>query len=161
MKVPNPVLDKHDQSFLRLILFTAVVSLMAFSCSKQHTGTMTQAKKDSAGVADTASPASMTPPVKMLTYEQRQGRFLYSKYCSICHGTEGKGDGFNAFNLDPKPKDLTEKQYIQALTDEKLFGIVSQGGRSVNKSSSMPAWRGRLSKQEIDYLVAYVRTFAD
>ncbi|MCH8028240.1 MAG: hypothetical protein IID63_08985, partial [candidate division Zixibacteria bacterium] len=24
---------------------------------------------------------------------------LYLHYCSVCHGAEGKGDGFNAYNL--------------------------------------------------------------
>jgi len=33
-----------------------------------------------------------------LTYEQQQGKILYTKYCSVCHGEQGKGDGFNAYN---------------------------------------------------------------
>jgi mono/diheme cytochrome c family protein len=155
--------DKALELFRNLILFTTIIfSFNLASCSKQHAGTMQQAaKKDSTVVADTASIPPSAQVVKILTYEQREGKYLYAKYCSICHGTEGKGDGFNAFNLNPKPKDFTEKQYMQALTDEKLIETISHGGRGVNKSPSMPSGDGRLTKQEIEYLVAYVRTFAD
>ena len=96
-----------------------------------------------------------------MTYEQRQGKYFYDKYCSICHGTEGKGDGFNAFNLDPKPRDFTDKKYLDALTDAQIFETVTGGGRAVNKSAVMPSWGGRLNKDEIKYLVAYIRTFSE
>ena len=131
-------------------------------CSGKALGPQDQAaKKDSANASDSAS---MNNPVKSslsMTYEQRQGKFLYEKYCSICHGVEGKGDGFNAFNLDPKPRDFTDKKYLEALTDVQMFETMAGGGRAVNKSSVMPSWGGRLSKGDIEYLVAYVRTFAE
>ena len=95
-----------------------------------------------------------------LTYEQRQGKYFYSKYCLICHGAEGKGDGFNAFNLDTKPRNLTDGKYMTALSDARLIETVTQGGRGVNRSSLMPSWGGRLNKQEVEYIVAYIRTFA-
>jgi mono/diheme cytochrome c family protein len=142
------------------ILFIAF--LLSFSsCAKHGASDKQAAKNDSTIVADSASTPSPMQVIKTLTYEQREGKFLYTKYCLVCHGTEGKGDGFNAFNLDPKPKDFTEKQYMQALTDEKLIETVSQGGRGVNKSPLMPSWGGRLTKQEIEYLVAYVRELRD
>ena len=101
-----------------------------------------------------------TLQTQSLTYEQCQGMHLYSKYCSVCHGTEGKGDGFNAFNLDPKPRNFTDKQYMSALTDARLLETITQGGRGVNKSVLMPSWSGRLSNIERSYVAAYIRHFA-
>jgi len=35
------------------------------------------------------------------------GEALYQKYCSICHGPEGRGDGHAAFFMSPKPRDFS------------------------------------------------------
>ena len=35
------------------------------------------------------------------------GRGLYMEYCSVCHGSEGKGDGELARSMSVAPKDLT------------------------------------------------------
>jgi len=80
------------------------------------------------------------------------------RYCAVCHGEEGKGDGFNAFNLDPKPRDLTDSTYMKALSDLRLTETIVEGGRGVNKSPLMPSWGATLSKDEIQYLLHYVRT---
>lgn len=95
----------------------------------------------------------------MLTYEERQGKQLYTKYCAVCHGQEGKGDGFNAFNLDTKPRDFTDSIYMNALSDERLIETINEGGRGVNRSSLMPSWNGSLKSVEIDYVVSYIRRF--
>ncbi|MBI4547149.1 MAG: cytochrome c [Ignavibacteriae bacterium] len=97
---------------------------------------------------------------KSLTYEERQGRQLYKKYCAVCHGEEGKGDGFNAFNLDPKPRNFTDSIYMSALSDERIVETISQGGRGVNRSMLMPTWGGRLKREEIKYVVSYIRRFS-
>lgn len=92
-----------------------------------------------------------------LTYSQRKGKLLYEKYCTVCHGTEGKGDGFNAYNLDPKPKDITKAGYLQVLSDSWLVEAISQGGRGVNRSILMPSWENTLSKEQIENIVTYLR----
>ena len=35
------------------------------------------------------------------------GKATFQHYCQTCHGETGAGDGFNAFNLDPHPRDLS------------------------------------------------------
>jgi len=35
------------------------------------------------------------------------GRYLYEKFCKICHGPRAMGDGVKAPSLQPKPADLT------------------------------------------------------
>ncbi len=148
-----------QRNFILCILVS--LSFLCIECSRQRTDSRDQAaKKDSASAVDSVSPTVSPNGLLSLTYEQRQGRYLYSKYCSICHGTEGKGDGFNAFSLEPKPRNFTDDKYMNALSDPRLIETVTQGGRGVNKSSFMPTWGGRLNKQEIEYVVAYIRTFA-
>lgn len=94
-----------------------------------------------------------------LSYEERQGRHLYLKYCAVCHGEEGRGDGFNAFTLDPKPRNFTDAHYMNALSDARLLETMSQGGRGVNKAPLMPSWGGRLSQSEQAFVLTYIRRF--
>ncbi len=108
---------------------------------------------------DTSARSTAVLTDTVLPYEAQQGKFLYTKYCAVCHGDDGKGDGFNAYNLDPKPRDFTDARLMQALTDDRIAETISGGGRSVNKSPLMPSWGGRLKSREIGYLVTYVRSF--
>ena len=148
-----------DRNFkICILLFLAFLST---DCTRRHVDDKNHAAtKDSSSVIDTISQIVSARSPLSLTYEQRQGRFLYTKFCSICHGTEGKGDGFNSFSLDPKPRNFTDEQYMNALSDPRLIETVTQGGRGVNRSSFMPSWGGRLNKREVEYVVAYIRTFA-
>lgn len=145
-----------------IIVITSSFTLLILGCSLKTTGPQDQpTKKDSVSSSDSTSLISQITSTLPMTYEQRQGKYVYQKYCSICHGTEGKGDGFNAFNLDPKPRDFTDKKYLDALTDARIVETIAGGGRAVNKSAVMPSWSGRLNKAEITYLVAYIRTFSE
>ncbi|HMD14577.1 MAG TPA: c-type cytochrome [Bacteroidota bacterium] len=146
-----------NTTFLKSI-FVMVVSgvLLWTGCSNKNQ------KPAVAAPVSSADSTAQSDSVKnsMLTYEQRQGKYLYTKYCSVCHGDEGKGDGFNAFNLDPKPRDFTDAKYMNVLDDQRLAETITFGGRGVNRSPLMPSWGGRLNKDQIQYLIAYVRTFS-
>jgi mono/diheme cytochrome c family protein len=138
-----------------LLLYAAVVSWTGCSADKPRTEQGT----DSTRHADSLALASSLPVHDSSSYEQRQGKFLFIKYCAVCHGEQGKGDGFNAYNLSPKPRDFTDATAMKPLSDERMRQTISGGGRSVNKSPLMPSWGGTISKQEIGYLVLYLRTF--
>ncbi|MDE3057063.1 MAG: cytochrome c [Bacteroidota bacterium] len=137
-----------------------VLSFLFLQCSKHTNSAQKQpAKSDSTSAVDSSS---QTPaaPVHELTYEEREGQFLYTKYCNVCHGDAGKGDGFNAYNLNPKPQDFSDARYMNALSDEQIIQAITYGGSAINKSPLMPPWGGRLNKREIGYLAAYVQSFA-
>jgi mono/diheme cytochrome c family protein len=89
-----------------------------------------------------------------------EGKKTYGYYCVHCHGEKGNGNGFNAENLDPKPRDHTDggEPYMAGRTNEELFEAVSNGGRAIGKSSFMPPFGGVLSEREVWSLVAYMRT---
>jgi cytochrome c oxidase cbb3-type subunit III len=137
------------------VVISAVVPVILLSCTGKR-GQGEQAPTDSARVADTSH--QVASPVRSVSYEERQGAALYGKYCSVCHGTEGKGDGFNAFNLDPRPRDFSDSTFMKALSDDQLVQTISGGGKSVNKSPLMPSYRGTLSRQQISYIVRFIRS---
>ncbi len=107
-------------------------------------------------------PASKAPATThqspLPSYELRLGRATYMHYCQTCHGETGAGDGFNAFNLDPHPRDLSDPAFQNKKTDADLADVITRGGAGVGLSSLMPPWGRTLSGEEIDQAILYVRT---
>lgn len=83
-----------------------------------------------------------------------RGAALFSKYCSLCHGTGGAGDGRAASVQKVPPANLTVSTRPRSYKIE----IVRSGGTEVGRSSSMPAWRDVLTEAEIADVVDYVQT---
>ena len=78
-------------------------------------------------------PAEPKPP-KRLPELVEQGRSIYFRRCSFCHGLLGDGNGPAADYLDPRPRDFTlgtfkfrTTQSGELPTDEDLFRTVSRG----------------------------------
>jgi cytochrome c oxidase cbb3-type subunit 3 len=82
----------------------------------------------------------------------------FVRFCSKCHGTEGKGDGPQADALTTKPRDFTDCGRMKALSDETLFTAIKGGGEAAHLSKDMPAWKDGMDDDEIHDLVAYVRS---
>ncbi len=89
------------------------------------------------------------------------GEPLYLHYCAHCHGVSGEGDGFNAENLDKDPAELSDNAFVSKKTNDRLFRVISEGGRAVKKSYLMPVFGQTLSEKEIWSLVAYIRLLAE
>jgi mono/diheme cytochrome c family protein len=104
-------------------------------------------------------PVAESDPYLKYTYAERRGKRLFDAYCTVCHGATGQGDGFNSYNLDPRPHDLSHPEYMNAISDQSLKEVIAQGGRGVNKSILMPGYAHTLTQRDIDDLVAYIRTF--
>lgn len=94
---------------------------------------------------------------KTLNYSERQGKYLFDKYCTVCHGKRGEGDGFNSYNLNPKPQNLQDSLYINKVSDVFLNQIISSGGNGVNRSSQMPYYKYIMDETEIENIISYIR----
>ena len=93
-----------------------------------------------------SKPAAASPPE--VSYELRLGKELFRHYCQTCHGETGAGDGFNAYNLDPRPKDFSAPAF-QRKSDADLADAVRRGGAGVGLSPLMPPWGHTLSARQI------------
>ena len=83
-----------------------------------------------------------------------RGATVYSKYCALCHGSGGAGDGRAAAMQKVPPADLT----VSTRSPGYKLQIVRDGGAELGRSSSMPAWRDVLSDAEIAEVVEYIET---
>lgn len=85
----------------------------------------------------------------------------FEYYCSPCHGVKGKGDGtFFTIDLKPKPRNLTDLDYMSKRTDDQLTKSITDGSKSVDKSNLCPPWGHTLTEKRIKELVAYIRSLS-
>ncbi len=77
---------------------------------------------------------------------------VYATNCMICHKESGKGGPVTIDGKKLKPDDLTSEK-IKTMTDEKLIGYVTNGV----VDEGMPAFKDKLSTEEIRMAVAHVR----
>lgn len=102
--------------------------------------------------------SASTLPIPELGYNAREGRVLYRHYCLNCHGDLGRGDGFNAFNLDPRPRSLADSTFQAQHSDSDLVVAIRSGGSAVGLSTGMPPWGRTLEERQIQNVVLYLRT---
>jgi mono/diheme cytochrome c family protein len=86
-----------------------------------------------------------------------KGKEIFQTNCATCHGPEGKGNGPAAAALNPKPRNLSDAEYLSTLSHEHLVKVITEGGTSVGKSPMMAAWGGILSQNDILNVIAYIR----
>ena len=131
----------------RGLLAAGLLTLATASCSRP-------ARRAHAG----AKPAGVAAPAPALAYEARMGQEIYHHDCQTCHGEGGAGDGFNAFNLDPRPRDLADPKLQRAKSDADLADAIRRGGAGVGLTALMPPWGHTLDARHIDAVVLYVRS---
>jgi len=85
-----------------------------------------------------------------------KGKESYNNICASCHGATGKGDGVAAAALDPKPRDLSNAEFVSGLSNEHLTKVISKGGPAVGLSALMPAWEGILQPEDIQNVIEYI-----
>ncbi len=91
-------------------------------------------------------------------YSVRDGRRLFIHYCSPCHGESGDGFGqYLAYGLEPKPPDFTSPDFFKKRSDKILFLTISEGTISLGKSNLCPPWGKTFRKEEINFVVDYVK----
>ena len=138
---------------------TILLVVATAACSRH------KAEAPVAGPASPSADASATPepaPAAVeapLSYEIRLGKETWEHYCKTCHGDTGAGDGFNAFNLDPRPRDLSDPAFQKTKTDGDLKDAIQRGGSGVGLSPLMPPWGHTLSATQVDEVILYMRTF--
>jgi mono/diheme cytochrome c family protein len=86
------------------------------------------------------------------------GSPLYARYCTGCHGTQGRGDGPNAASLPVPPARHASKEAMSTRSDDALYDTIAGGGAIMNRSPRMPAYGTTLSPVQIRALVRHIRS---
>jgi len=75
---------------------------------------------------------------------------LYSKNCASCHGLDGRAKTIKARRNHAR--NLSDPEWQDKASDERIFNSIMNG------KGKMPGYAKKLSAQEIDSLVPYVRS---
>jgi cytochrome c553 len=98
----------------------------------------------------TKSSVKMTPEIVA------EGAKLYERECAKCHGKDGMGSGDPGLAVLPSPALLAYMIKRPISVDEYLLWSISDGG--VQFDSAMPAFKDKLSRDEIWRVIAYMRS---
>lgn len=79
------------------------------------------------------------------------GAELFRTNCEMCHGSRGYGDGPAGQSLEPRPGNLAVLQ--TRASDGYLFWRILEG----KPGTSMVAWKGILSDEQIWQLIFFIR----
>ena len=92
-----------------------------------------------------ATEASRGRKCPWTSYELRLGRASTATTVRPATARRGAGDGFNAFNLDPRPRDLSDPALQKKKSDAEFADTIRRGGAGVGLSALMPPWGHTLS----------------
>jgi len=82
--------------------------------------------------------------------QAERGREVYAANCGRCHGADGAGRTRMAEIVEPP--DMSDAAWQRKRSSSRMIASVSNG------LGQMPAFKKKLSRQEIAAAVAYVRT---
>jgi mono/diheme cytochrome c family protein len=88
------------------------------------------------------------------TAQLEQGKEIYKKYCTSCHGSSGKGDGPAGAALQPKAANFTDSVHATFYSDQGRILIIKKGV----KGTAMAGWANTLNEEEILSVYAYVNS---
>jgi mono/diheme cytochrome c family protein len=89
-----------------------------------------------------------------------RGARIFAANCARCHGQQGRGNGPDLVKLQSavSPDDWTDRESNQELTDSFIVAMIIKGGKANGKSRLMPAFGDKLNAQQVQDLLAFIRS---
>jgi mono/diheme cytochrome c family protein len=134
---PSARVPKDPQSTVWLVALSLLLAAACRAPSKPPKDAIQDAFKDDA-----------------LTAQQARGHRVFLQRCATCHGPQGRGDGQNAYNLQPPPPDFQES--LAKLTPADRRKVVESGTAALGRSPLCPPWGRTLGPDDLDAVVAWL-----
>jgi mono/diheme cytochrome c family protein len=125
-----------------LALSCVVFALFAIGCTETATSTNTATPRNAS--------ASPSPAASAAADEFAHAKTLYAKNCEGCHGPKAEGGVAKIDNKQIKVPSLKADHAVKH-TDEQLTKMITNG------EEEMPSFKDKLSQQEINEMVRYIR----
>jgi mono/diheme cytochrome c family protein len=93
--------------------------------------------------------------------EVSAGKKIFMQGCHTCHGPDGRGTPKSTLGFEPPPTfpDFTDCLATMREPDRDYKAIITDGGPARGFSEIMPAFGTQISSQQIDDVIAYLRSF--
>ena len=95
--------------------------------------------------------ATTPPPAPLAGAPSAQE--IYEQRCIACHGEDGTGQTKKGREL--KAKDFTRSRWQKRTSDKEIVAAIANGIRK----KKMPAFKDKLTTEQIEALVPYLRAF--
>ncbi len=129
---------------------TAMVGYQRVLSTQQIHGLVDYIRQHFIGVdAPQASPVS--EPVSDIRFSD--GKVLYTKHCSACHGDKGNTAVWAKNGLKPPPRDFTSPVAKNELSVERMLTSIKHG----RPGTAMMPFQTRLQEQQIMAVIVYIR----
>ena len=92
------------------------------------------------------------PPVSELSAAAAAGKMLWQENCAFCHAADGTGENWIGSFLEPKPRNLTDSDFMRGMSRELLLARIRDG----LPGTSMPAWKDVLDDGQIRQIISYI-----
>ena len=125
-----------------LALMCVAIALVVSACTETATPTNTNTARTA---ASPAAPAATATPDPLAT-----ARANFGKHCEGCHGPNGEGGLAKVDNKQIKVPSLKAEHAIKH-TDDQITKMITNG------EEEMPAFKDKMSAQEIAQMVRFVR----
>jgi sulfur oxidation c-type cytochrome SoxX len=97
-----------------------------------------------------------TNPVQAGADSFKRGEQIYLQRCTGCHGKKADGKGPNSLDIQPRPRNLRNADFMNSISDRRLFESILYGVQG----SAMPPWVDYgLTQKDVGDLVNYLRSF--
>lgn len=126
---------------MRVTIAVAVALMLVSACGKQEPEA--PSRKDTAAIDRSFSAESLIRGVR-----------LFHEHCSLCHGPEAQGhpDWQNPRVVAAPPLNGSGNEWKRGKQD--MIAVIKNGAQR-NGVPVMPAWKGRLSDQEIEDVISW------
>ena len=125
---------------IALALMCVAIALVAIACTETATPTNTSRAA--------ASPAAPSPVASVDEFAAAKAN--YAKHCEACHGPEATGGLVKVDKKQIKVPSLKSDHAIKH-TDDQITKMITNG------EEEMPSFKDKMSAQEIQDMVRYVR----
>jgi mono/diheme cytochrome c family protein len=84
--------------------------------------------------------------------DPEKGRPIYEKYCLLCHGPNGMGDGPQGQLMNPPAANFKSPESLKR-SDSELLKSIQEG----HPLTAMTGWQNELNKREMMDVLSYIR----
>jgi mono/diheme cytochrome c family protein len=142
--------------FLKSGLILSCLALFVFACNQAANNTAnnvvsntnSNARTNSNTLANTNTPANSSMP----TDEIAAGKTVFTTTCSKCHKETGTGGQVDVMGEKHTAADLTSEK-VKNRADADLISTIENG----EKEEGMPAFKGKLTDEQIKSVVKFIR----
>jgi sulfur oxidation c-type cytochrome SoxX len=97
-----------------------------------------------------------TNPVAVDAASIKRGEQIFMQRCTGCHGKKADGKGPNSIDMLPRPRNLRNADFVNAINDRRMFESILYGVQG----TAMPPWVDYgLTPKDVGDLVNYLRSF--